>query len=97
MPGASRVEFYKLRNSADHPESIEPYGLLRADDSRRPAFAAYQVATTYLSAFRSARLEQMGEIYAVTFDRGGQTTTIVWTLGREAQQVHVKAIAGRPP
>ena len=39
--GASRVEFYKLRNSADHPESIEPYGLLRADDSPRPALAAY--------------------------------------------------------
>ena len=37
--GATRVEFYKLRNSADHPESIEPYGLLRGDDSRRPAFA----------------------------------------------------------
>ncbi|MCA9871489.1 MAG: hypothetical protein KC487_14070, partial [Anaerolineae bacterium] len=29
--GAERVEFYKLRNSADHPESIEPFGLLRGD------------------------------------------------------------------
>ena len=93
--GASRVEFYKLRNSADHPESIEPYGLLRADDSRRPAFAAYQAVTTYLGGFRSARLEQMGEVYAVTFDRGGQTTTVIWTIGREAQQVRVKAIAAQ--
>ena len=56
--GAERVEFYKLRNSADHPESIEPFGLLRADNSQRPAFDAYRVATTYLSGFRSAVHEQ---------------------------------------
>ena len=47
-------EVYKLRNSADHPESIEPFGLLRADNSPRPAFDAYRTATTYLGGFRSA-------------------------------------------
>ncbi len=34
--GASRVEVYKLRNSADHPELIEPFGLLRADELAAP-------------------------------------------------------------
>ena len=40
--GASRIEVYKLKNSSDHPESIEPFGLLRANDSRRPAFTPFR-------------------------------------------------------
>jgi hypothetical protein len=91
--GANRVEFYKLRNSADHPESIEPYGLLRADDSRRPAFAAYQVVTTYLRDFRAVQWQHMGDVYAVTFDREGTTTTVLWTMGRTATRLTVNAIA----
>lgn len=90
--GATRVEFYKLRNTADHPESIEPFGLLRGDDSRRPAFAAYQVATTYLRDFRSVRKEQRGDLLAVTFDRGSQTTTVLWTTGRAPRRVQVKTL-----
>jgi hypothetical protein len=91
--GAARVEVYKLRNSADHPESIEPFGLLRADDSRRPAFDAYRVATTYLSGFRTARREQSREAVAVTFARDAQTTTVLWNTGRRPLRVTVRAIA----
>jgi hypothetical protein len=91
--GAARVEFYKLRNTADHPESIEPFGLLRGDDSPRPAFAAYKVAASYLRDFRSAYRQRAGEVVAVTFDRGGQTTTVLWTTGRKTTQARVRAIA----
>jgi hypothetical protein len=91
--GASRVEVYKLRNTADHPESIEPFGLLRADDSRRPAFVAYQVATSYLRDFRRAYRQRSGSVVAVTFDRGAQTTTVLWTTGRNAARAAVRAIA----
>jgi hypothetical protein len=91
--GANRVEFYKLRNSADHPESIEPYGLLRADDSRRPAFNAYQVVTTYLRDFRAVQWQHLGDVYAVTFDREGTTTTVLWTMSRTATRFTVNAIA----
>ncbi len=91
--GATRVEFYKLRNSSDHPESIEPYGLLRGDDSRRPAFTAYQVATTYLRDFRTAILQRQGVVTAVRFDRGERTTTVVWTSATRATRVRVRATA----
>jgi len=91
--GASRVEIYKLRNSADHPESIEPFGLLRADSSRRPAFDAYRAVTTYLRDFRGVVKQQLGDAVAFTFDRGGQTTTVLWTWGRTPARVRVKAIA----
>jgi hypothetical protein len=91
--GATRVQVYKLRNSADHPESIEPFGLLRADDSRRPAFTAYQVATTYLGGFRAAYRERRGDAVAVTFDRGPQTTTVLWNAGHRPLRVSVRAVA----
>jgi hypothetical protein len=91
--GASRVEFYKMRNTREHPESIEPFGLLRADDSRRPAFSAYRVATTYLSGFRSASRQRTGDVIAVTFDLGGQTATVLWATGRRDIRARVLAAA----
>jgi hypothetical protein len=91
--GASRVEVYKLRNTADHPESIEPFGLLRADNSPRPAFAAYQLVTSHLRDFRAAYRERAGEVVAVTFDRDAQTTTVLWTTGRRPARVRVRAVA----
>jgi len=91
--GAARVEFYKLRNTPDHPESIEPFGLLRGDDSRRPAFDAFRTATTYLRDFRNVTRQQLGEVVAITFDRGEQTTTVLWTWGRAATRGHVAALA----
>jgi hypothetical protein len=90
--GASRVEVYKLRNTADHPESIEPFGLLRADDSRRPAFVAYQTATSYLRDFRTAYRQRTGDVVAVTFDRGDRTTTVLWTTGQRTARARVRAI-----
>jgi hypothetical protein len=91
--GAARVAFYKLRNSADHPESIEPFGLLRGDDSRRPAFDAFRTAAAYLGGFRSVSKQEAGQTVAVTFDRGGQTTTVLWTWGQTPAVVRVRAIA----
>ncbi len=91
--GASRVQVYKLRNTADHPESIEPFGLLRADDSPRPAFDAFRVVTTYLSGWTAARLERQGEVVAVTFERGDQTTTVLWTDGSAPRSMVVRATA----
>jgi hypothetical protein len=93
--GADRVEFYKLRNSADHVESIEPYGLLRADDSRRPVFNAYQVVTTYLRDFRAVQWQRLGDVYAVTFDRGETTTTVLWTMSRTSTRFSINAIASQ--
>ena len=70
-----------------------PFGLLRADDSRRPAFAAFQTATAYLGDFTTAREERHGDITAVTFERGAQTTTVLWVDGTSARSATVQAIA----
>jgi hypothetical protein len=91
--GADRVEFYKMRNSADHPESVEPYGMLRDDNSRRPVFNAYRALTTYVHGFRSAQWERFGNVQVVTFDRGDTTTTVLWTMGRGGTRFAINAIA----
>ena len=91
--GADRVEFNKMRNSAEYPEDVVPYGMLRADDSRRPVFDAYQVMTTYLRDFRAVQWERSGDVYAVTFDRGGTTTTVLWNMNRLPIRFTVNAIA----
>ncbi|GAB4542099.1 MAG: hypothetical protein Kow0063_33640 [Anaerolineae bacterium] len=90
--GANRVAFYKLRDDDGQP-GLEPYGLLRADNSRRPAFDAYKVVTTYLRGFRAVGWQHLGDIYAVTFDRGQTTTTVLWTMSRTPTRFTVNAIA----
>jgi hypothetical protein len=87
------VEVYKLRNSTEHPEDHQPFGLMRGDGSQRPAFQAYQVATQYLAGFRQVELTQKGDIYITTFDRGEQTTTVLWTTAPEPRQITLNGIA----
>ena len=89
--GANRVEFYKLRDEADY--AGEAYGMLRVDGSRRPVYDAFKVMTTYLRDFQSAQWESFGDVQVVTFDRGGTTTTVLWTTGRSATSFIIHAIA----
>jgi len=91
--GAERIAVYKLIDRPKAPGSLEPYGLYREDESKRPGFYAYQVVTTYFAGFRTASLEQKGPIQIVTIDRGGATTTVVWTNSHEPQVYALPAIA----
>jgi hypothetical protein len=91
--GANRVAFYKLRDDDGGRVSPEAYGLLRADDSRRPAYDAYRVVTTYMGGFRAVGWQRLGDVYAVTFDRGETTTTVLWTTSRVLTRFTVNAIA----
>jgi hypothetical protein len=91
--GAERIAFYKMRNDYPHPESVEPYGLLRADNSRRPAFAAFRTAATYFAATQLATWQQQNDISIVTLDQGDQTTTVLWNTSATAAFFTLSAIA----
>jgi len=91
--GANRVGFYKLRDDDGPSGSSETYGLLRADGSARPAFDAYQVVTTYLRDFRAVGWQRLDDVYAVTFDRGETTTTVLWITSRSPTRFTINAIA----
>jgi hypothetical protein len=76
--GAERIAFNKLRNDYPHPEAVEPYGLLRGDNSRRPAFDAFRVVSTHFAGVEKVSWLQQGDVYVVTLARGEQTTTVLW-------------------
>lgn len=90
--GAERMAVYKMADTAtDRQANPEPFGLIRSDGSRRPAFTAYQVAASYLSGFRSARWERRDEVALVTVDRGDRTTSVVWARTDVPQTAMVPA------
>jgi hypothetical protein len=91
--GAERIAFNKLRNDYPHPESVQPYGLLRADNSRRPAFTAFQTLATYFAGVQQASWQQQGDIYIVSLARDGQTTTVLWNSSPTAAFFTLNAIA----
>jgi hypothetical protein len=93
--GAERVQVYKLLNSTEHPEDVQPFGLIRGDNSRRPAFDSYRVATTYLSGFEDVNLFQQGDVNVVVFDRPDDTVTVLWNVAPTARYVTVNAITDR--
>ncbi len=91
--GAERVGVYKLIDTpGDRAANPEPFGLVRDDRSRRPAFTAFQVASNYLSGFTGAALDHRDDAYAqVTVRRGDATTTVLWARSPSPAQVTVPA------
>jgi hypothetical protein len=84
--GAERVEVYKMMDYLRSTESGEPYGLLRADRSRRPAFYSFQVVTRYFAGAKSAVRKTIGDVETVTLDRGDKVTTVIWTTARSGKR-----------
>ena len=91
--GAERIQIYKLFNSTDHPEDVQPFGLLRGDKSRRPAFDAYRVVTTYLAGFEKVTYFDRGDVTTVVFEKPNETVTVLWNVARTPRDVTVNAIA----
>jgi len=92
--GASRIGVFKLIDTpGDIAANPEPFGLVRADGSRRPAFTAFQVAATYLAGFTRGRLERRDEVAMVVVERQGGRTTVVWSRSPSPQTVVVPAQA----
>ncbi|PWB62608.1 MAG: hypothetical protein C3F14_09705 [Deltaproteobacteria bacterium] len=93
--GAERIAVYKMADTpGDKAANPEPFGLVRMDGSHRPAFAAFQIAASHLSGFRSATLDRRNEVAQVTVDRGTQTTTVLWSRVPSPQRVTLGARAG---
>ena len=83
---------YKMADTeGDRVANPEPFGLVRADGSRRPAFTAYRVATNYFSGFRGGSWDRRDEVSVVTVDRGARTTTVLWARTPEPQTAMIGA------
>jgi hypothetical protein len=92
--GAARIGVFKMIDTpTDISANPEPFGLLRADGSRRPAYNAYRVATTYLAGFQGGQLEQRPEVSIVSIPRASGTTTVLWTRTPAPATIDVPARA----
>jgi hypothetical protein len=92
--GAERVAVYKWLDN-DLPPGFEPFGLIRPDYGRRPAYDAYRLITTHYAGTVSA-LEDRYPLYTVVaLDRGGFTTRVLWARTQAGATVVVPALASQ--
>ncbi len=90
--GAQRVAVYKLKD-VGLPPGGEPFGLIRPDGSRRPAFDAYKLITTHYAGTSRAREERYGRYQVVTLEQGGATTRVLWARTGSDVSISLPALA----
>ncbi len=91
--GAQRIAVYKLIDNPPLPEGFPPFGLVRANGTRRPAYGAMRVITTYFRDTQSAKLLRTGSTEVVTLDRGDFTTRIAWARSSMTTTITLPAFA----
>jgi hypothetical protein len=89
--GVQRLSVYKMKDGDG--DVINGQALLREDHSRRPAYAAFQVAAQFFSRFDSARLFAPGDLRQVVFDSRARRVTVLWSAAPQALRVRVPAAA----
>lgn len=78
--GAQRIAIYKLVDTpGDKAANPEPFGLIRADGSYRPAFTAFQIATGMLAGATRASRDRWDDVGQVTVQQEGGSTTVLFS------------------
>lgn len=78
--GAQRIGIYKLIDTAgDAAANPEPFGLVRADGSYRPAFYTFQVATGMLAGAERTTRDRWDDVGQITVEQSGGTTTVLFS------------------
>ncbi len=88
--GADHIAFYKMRND---PNAAKIDGLLRSDNSRRPAFDAFRTVSNHFGGVQQVSWIQLGPIYIVTLNRGEQSTTVLWNTSPAPSSYTLNSIA----
>lgn len=90
--GAESIGVYKFSDVLV-PPGEESFGLLRADFSERPAFAAYQTIIRYLSNFTAVRQQEDPAYWSIGFSRPDGDVRVLWARQPEAITLVVPAAA----
>lgn len=92
--GAERVSIYKLKDTeGDRAANPEPFGLMRWDNSRRPAFDTYRIAIRLLGGVTAAARERWDAVAQIRLQQDGQSTTVLFARLPGAQKALVAATA----
>lgn len=92
--GVERIAVYRWVDN-ELREGEEPFGIIRRDHSRRPAFDAYRLITTHYAGTVSAREERQPLYTVVTLERGERTTRVLWARTQRGATVSLPAIAAQ--
>jgi hypothetical protein len=90
--GAQRIAIYKLIDTpGDYAANPEPFGLIRMDGSRRPAFTTAQVAIDRLAGAQRASWVDRGAVSRVMVEGGDWATSVIWSRLPSPQEALVPA------
>jgi hypothetical protein len=89
--GADHIGVYKFFDWS-LPPGAESFGLLRADESRRPAFDTWAMVIAQMTGVESAELAQSAGANVVRLRRGdGQEVIVAWARTEQAAEVQIAA------
>ncbi|MCB0032753.1 MAG: hypothetical protein KDE51_01940 [Anaerolineales bacterium] len=92
--GVERIAIFKMQDvEGDRAANPEPFGLLRLDGRRRPAYNTYKVITRYFAGTQSAERVQWDAVGMIRLDQIDQTTTVLFARLPSPQMVQVPATA----
>ena len=92
--GAERIALYKLKDTAgDRVANPEPFGLVRENGNRRPAYTTYRLAIRYLAGVTAASRERWDGVGQIRLAQEDRTTTVLFARLPLPQQAQVTAAA----
>ena len=89
--GVERFAVYRLYDDHYMPGKTEPWGLVRANGARRPAFGAYRAAIRLFADTRSARYTWSDRAALVTMQQPTRTLYVMWARRDVPVRFHVAA------
>jgi hypothetical protein len=93
--GIERIGVNRLRDGQDFEAGGEPFGLLRNDGTRRPAFRAFQVIGRYFAGGQAVGYHPTDAtgLTKVVLERGLERITVAWTLKPQPLPIAIEGIA----
>ena len=92
--GAQRIAIYKMQDTpGDVSANPEPFGLIRMDGTRRPAFTTYQVAIQYLAGMQGISRTRWDAVGQIRLEQAGKQTTVLFSRLPAPQQATVEAVS----
>jgi hypothetical protein len=89
--GVKRFGVYRLFDDHFVPGQSEPWGLVRPDGSRRPAYSAYQTVVKLFSDTREAHWIYSTRSSLVTLETGDRTVYVMWARKTDPVRFHVES------